>query len=281
MVGFPTIAGARMDLSNNFPSEFAPFPQLFLQDGCEIRRWLESGMKELLPSPQPDGLSQTRSSLIVRLRHWDDSQAWGEFFETYFRYIYRCALKERLTEDEAQAVVQDAMIVVAKKIQAGEYRHQRDVATFKTWLSRIVHFLVLRVNRRRQTQNQRIAPSARADDDDSEVSALEQIPHAVNPHEEEWDREWVQNFVDVAAERVKRRVKPAHYQIFASRVIQRRSTGETARELGINVAQVYLVTHRITKLLREEFEQLQKKQPVLPPVNPAELSSSPSTRPRR
>lgn len=221
-------------------------------------------MSQLLPSQEPDGLSQTRSSLIGRLRHWDDSQAWSEFFETYWRYIYRCALKERLSEDEAQGVVQDAMIIVAKKVQSGDYGQERKVATFKTWLSRIVHYLVLRVYRRRHEHSRRIAQIEPSEEDGLDLGGLEQIPDSTNPHEAEWDREWLQNFVDVAAERVKRKVKPAHYQIFACRVIQQRGAAETATELGVNIAQVYLVTHRITKMLREEFERLRKDRPVLP-----------------
>ena len=46
----------------------------------------KAAMKNLLPSFESDGLIQTRSSLIARLRDCDDSLAWSEFFETYWRF---------------------------------------------------------------------------------------------------------------------------------------------------------------------------------------------------
>lgn len=226
-------------------------------------------MKSLLPTPETSGLSQTRSSLLGRLSRWDDTRAWSQFFETYWRYIYRCALKQHLNEDEAQEVVQEVMITVARKFRDGQYRHDRSLATFKTWLARIVHFLVLRAHRRRHQAALRTAEPAPSVEDDLD-SSWDRLVEAGHPHAELWESEWRQNLVDVAAERVKQKVKPEHYQVFACRVIQGRSVTETARELGVSMPQVYLITHRLGKLLRQEFERLGDGDPVLPPgVSPS------------
>jgi DNA-directed RNA polymerase specialized sigma24 family protein len=57
----------------------------------------------------------TRRSLLSRLKRCEDQQGWKEFFETYSKLIHRMALKAGLMDAEAQDVVQETMIVVARK----------------------------------------------------------------------------------------------------------------------------------------------------------------------
>src|SRR5262245_37419305 len=47
----------------------------------------------------------TRQSLLVRLKDWDDSTSWKDFFDTYWKLIYGVARKAGLTDAEAQDVV--------------------------------------------------------------------------------------------------------------------------------------------------------------------------------
>src|SRR4030095_11954380 len=61
----------------------------------------------------PD-LIPTRRRLLSRLRDWDDQESWQDFFNTYWRLIYEVALKAKLSETEAQEVVQETVISVAK-----------------------------------------------------------------------------------------------------------------------------------------------------------------------
>ena len=62
------------------------------------------------------GLVATRRSLVNRLANWDDQRRWQEFFDTYWKLIYSAARKSGLTDAEAQEVVQETVITVAKKI---------------------------------------------------------------------------------------------------------------------------------------------------------------------
>jgi hypothetical protein len=58
-------------------------------------------------------------------------------------------------------------------------------------------------------------------------------------------------------DRIKRQVNPAHYEIYHLAVIQGLSSRDTAKALGVNIARVYLVKHRIERLLRAEVARLQ------------------------
>jgi len=59
----------------------------------------------------------TRRSLVERLADWRDQKNWQEFFETYWKLIYSVAVKAGLTDSEAQDVVQETIITVAKRVE--------------------------------------------------------------------------------------------------------------------------------------------------------------------
>ena len=69
----------------------------------------------------PDELIPTRRSLLSRLEDWDDQESWREFFNTYWKLIYGVALKAGLSDAEAQDVVQDTVVAVARKMQDFRY----------------------------------------------------------------------------------------------------------------------------------------------------------------
>ena len=62
----------------------------------------------------PDSIP-TRHSLLHRLKDWGDDAGWREFFDAYWELIYNVARKAGLTDTEAQEVVQETVIGVAKE----------------------------------------------------------------------------------------------------------------------------------------------------------------------
>src|SRR5437773_7819843 len=87
---------------------------------------MRASLHELIP---------TRQSLLTRLKHWDDQESWREFFETYWRLIHGLAMKCGLTDSEAQDVVQETMISVAK--QMPRFKYDPALGSFKGWLLQI------------------------------------------------------------------------------------------------------------------------------------------------
>jgi DNA-directed RNA polymerase specialized sigma24 family protein len=80
----------------------------------------------------PEDSVPTRQSLLVRLKHWDDTTSWREFFETYWELIYNVARKAGLNDAEAQDVVQDTVVRVAHNI--GKFKTDPRCGSFKSWL---------------------------------------------------------------------------------------------------------------------------------------------------
>jgi RNA polymerase sigma-70 factor (ECF subfamily) len=200
-------------------------------------------------------LIPTRKSLLSRLKHWDDQKSWQDFYDIYSRLIYGAAIKAGVTEAEAEDVVQDTVIAVSKAIQG--FKYQPEKCAFKTWLHAITRRQVANQFRKRQGKGRLLEPLPGPDE---ETEPVNDIPDpASQALDETWEREWERNLLEAAAERVKRRVSPAQFQIFEYHVLQDHGVGETARALGISAMKVYLAKHRVSAQVRNEVAYLRTR----------------------
>jgi len=76
------------------------------------------------------GWAPTRRSLLSRLRQWDDQESWQDFFSTYSKLIYGVALRAGLAEAEAEDIVQETVISVAR--QMPNFRYDPAQGSFKS-----------------------------------------------------------------------------------------------------------------------------------------------------
>jgi DNA-directed RNA polymerase specialized sigma24 family protein len=72
-------------------------------------------------APSPDRSLATRESLLRRLTDCQDQASWQEFYAMYRDLIWRFALKAGCTESEAEEVVQETVIAVARKLPEFKY----------------------------------------------------------------------------------------------------------------------------------------------------------------
>jgi len=75
---------------------------------------------------------QTRPSLLNRLKTGDDNESWQEFYRVYGKLVRDFALQAGLTDTEADEVVQETAIAMARHLP--EFRYDPKVYRFKTWL---------------------------------------------------------------------------------------------------------------------------------------------------
>src|ERR1051325_187335 len=94
-----------------------------------------------------DELIRTRASLIDRLKNWEDHKSWREFFDTYWKLIYGVARHAGLTDAEAQDVVQETMLHVAKKMP--KFNYDPAIGSFKAWLLNKVRWASIQQLRKR------------------------------------------------------------------------------------------------------------------------------------
>src|SRR2546422_8175240 len=95
----------------------------------------------------PDHVIPTRHSLLSRLKDWDDQDSWRDFFNTYWKLIYGAAIKSGLSDTEAQEVVQETVITIAKKIN--EFKTDPALGSFRGWLLHITRWRIADQFRRR------------------------------------------------------------------------------------------------------------------------------------
>jgi RNA polymerase sigma factor (sigma-70 family) len=192
----------------------------------------------------------TRRSLISRLRNRQDDDSWRDFFQTYWKLIYSFAIRLGCTDTEAEEVVQETVISVAKKMP--NYHYDPAACSFKGWLMHVAHWRAIDQKRRRRPGFIEPLP-----DDEECVEANGGGPSSgLTDLEALWDQEWEKNLVDAAMERVKRRVNAEHYQIFHLLLVKGLSPARVADLLKISTARTYLVKHRMAGLVQKEIQRL-------------------------
>lgn len=214
-------------------------------DGAASARLVIGEMPE---DPKSNVLLATRQSLIARLHDWDDQRRWQEFFETYWQLIYHVACRAGLKDDEAQEVVQETCIAVAKNVT----KYDPKAGPFKAWLLHMARWRITDQFRRRAKNR-----LGRSVDDTRDTATLDRLPgDGEAAFERVWDEEWQRGALEMALTRLKRKVSAKHYQIFDCAGLKGWSASKTAKSLGVNIAQVYLVKHRLKGMLKKELGEL-------------------------
>lgn len=206
------------------------------------------------PSEETD-LLPTRRSLLTRLKNWDDNEGWRRFFDTYWKLIYTAAIKSGLSNAEAQDVVQETVLSVAKKMN--EFKYDPALGSFKGWLLTLTRWRISDQFRKRGHREQQ---KESAGDNTTRTSLVEAMP---DPQGEEldaiWETEWKKNLMDAAIERVKRKVGARQYQLFDLYVLKEWTVEEVAKTLGVSTDRVYKAKSRISAAVRSEYEILEAK----------------------
>jgi RNA polymerase sigma factor (sigma-70 family) len=198
-------------------------------------------------------LLATRRSLVDRLENWDDRKRWQQFFDTYWKLIYSAARKSGLTEVEAEEVVQETVITVAKNV--GKLRYDPAIGSFKGWLLNITRWRIADQFRKRLPDQQRHRQPA----DDRGTATMDRFPDSsAQTLDDLWEQEWKENLFGAAITRLKKKVDPKQLQIFDCYVQKEWPAQKVAEHLRVSVGQVYLARHRISALLKKEVKALEK-----------------------
>ena len=197
----------------------------------------------------------TRRSLLSRLKDWDNQDSWREFFNTYWRLIYDFAVKAGLDDADAQDVVQETVISVAKQMQG--FKYDPACGSFKAWLMQITRRRIADRLRKRYRSGD---VGALKVDDSSAAALLNELPDGSSSVLEDlWEEEWRRHMADAAMERVKRLVSPEQFQMFEFSVLRRWPAGKVAEALGVSTIQVYMARHRVGKLVKKEIQRLEQR----------------------
>lgn len=200
------------------------------------------------------GFIPTRESLLSRLKDWNDDDGWSEFFKIYRQLIFATAIKSGLREDEAEEVVQDTVISVAKTIKDFKYDPKR--CRFKNWLG---HLAQKRIADRFRKRARELPMHNTPGNTTTGTAAIDRVADSEAGLAAIWDDEWKQKVLESAIERVKAEVSAEQYQMFDFYVLKKMAAGKVARDLGVSIGQVYLAKHRVSRLLKKEVRRLEEE----------------------
>jgi RNA polymerase sigma-70 factor (ECF subfamily) len=203
-----------------------------------------------------DEIIPTRASLLHRLKDWQDQASWQQFFDIYWKLIYGVARKAGLNDPEAQDVVQETMLAVARHMPGFHY----DAANghFKTWLLNMTRWRIIdHVRKRSRTpQNE---PEALHEGETQCMGAAMMVDPSGNTLDALWEAEWQKTLYEAALAAVRRRIEPLTFQLFDFYVNKEWPPAKVASTFNVSVDQVYLAKHRITEMLKQEVARLDRE----------------------
>jgi RNA polymerase sigma factor (sigma-70 family) len=197
---------------------------------------------------------RTRASLLQRVRKWDDGTSWSEFDRLYRKLIHGFARRAGLPHADAEDVTQEVFQRVATSIREFEYDPAR--GSFRGWLMQLTRWRIADkfASRAKSGEAPASPPSGQAAGI-GETSTVERVP-APAEVDAAWNEEWERHVFDAACERIARRVKARHFQIFDLHVCKNWPASEVARQVGANPATVYVISHRLKQQLKAEVKKL-------------------------
>ncbi len=195
----------------------------------------------------------TRPSLLNRIRNTADQESWQEFYNLYSGLVHRFALRRGLTEAEAQDVVQDTFICVAKSIE--EFRYDPQIGSFRGWL---LHTTEWRIWDQRRKRPQEASGASLRAVDPHRTATIDRIPDAsIGELQARWEHEWQQTLVETALQCVKSQISAKQFQIFDLYVVKDWPVFKVARALSVSVSQIYLAKHRVRKVIKNKVKEIE------------------------
>jgi RNA polymerase sigma factor (sigma-70 family) len=225
------------------------------KESCKDFLWLTfKGTMSAMPTDEPSSL-KTRPSLLHRLKSGDDSESWQDFYRIYGKLVRDFAIQAGLTDTEADEVVQETAIAMARHLP--EYRYDPKVCRFKTWLLNQTSWRIKDQFKKRKKETAQNHSSGRGDD---ETATINRVPDtAAADLDAVFESQWRKNLFDVAMERVKTKFSLKQFQIFDLVVLREWPAATVAQSLGVSLANVYVIRHRISSVIKKETKRLERQ----------------------
>ena len=188
---------------------------------------------------RPRDFPETRASLLTSLRDGRKLPAWREFFERYAPPVYRIALLRGLDKDDADDIVQQVMMSVARHIE--NFDLDKDRGRFRGWIRKITENKI-------KDYRRRSAPQA----DPLSGDCTDQGPSL----EESWEREWRMQDIHRCLEEIAVKLSPRRIEAFRLYVLEGLSASEVSKRVGMTVAYVYVTRTQIIDRIRERMRKL-------------------------
>lgn len=184
---------------------------------------------------------ETRASLILRLQDSDDIAAWDEFAAIYTPVLFRVALKRGFQRADAENLVQEVLLAVARSISP--WLERADRGRFRPWLLRIARNASYDLFTARATRQL-------GKDGEEGERILAELPDR-NSLTSALDLEHEREVFLWAANQVRSSVADRTWQAFWLTQIDGMAPEQASEKLGMRVANIYIARCRIMARIKE------------------------------
>ena len=191
---------------------------------------------------------ETRSSLILRLPDARDIAAWDEFVGVYGPLVYRLARNRGLQPLDADDLVQEVLVAVARSI--GPWLERPDRGRFRAWL-----FCIARNTTMNFLRQSKCRPLPTGGSDAAEALST-CAAHEAAP--DNFDLEYRQEVFRWASRCVRDTVAERTWRAFWETTMEDRPIPTVAEELGMTIGNVYLARSRVMSRLRQLVQQFEE-----------------------
>jgi RNA polymerase sigma-70 factor (ECF subfamily) len=181
-------------------------------------------------------MTRTPASLLERLRHPLDGEAWDRFVSLYTPLIYAWGRHVGLQDQDAADLVQEVFVTLVQVLPNFTSEPHKG---FRRWL-RTVTLNTWRDRRRRRSD--RPLPG------DEAALAAAAAPDGMDAF---WESECRQQVANRALQLMQADFRPATWRAFWEQVVVGRPAKEVAAELGLSPGAAYAATFRVLDRLRQ------------------------------
>ena len=185
--------------------------------------------------------SETRATLLDRLREGADPMAWDEFFQRYWRLVYASARRHGCSDDTAEEIVQDVMLAVFERRDV--YRYDPERGRFRDWLGTLV---------RNKVADHRRRPSGRIRGRGGDADAGPAEPaDGADPPDAAWEAAFEEALLMVLLDVIQREMNPRTYQAFELYALHGVPAAKVAATTGLTPNAVYQSRKNVLRRLRD------------------------------
>lgn len=188
----------------------------------------------------------TRASLLIRIRDWNDSEAWQQFDVLYGPLIFWYGRKHGLQEADAADFRQIVMEVLGRSAESLDYDPAK--GKFRNWLLTVIQ---RHLSKFRHKSGRAVHGSG---DDDVHEMLNEHVDEADDA--EQWELEYQRQRFQWACDRVRPAVDEKTWQAFWLSAVENKPVSEVAEELSMTAGAIYTSKSRVLSRIREEIEAL-------------------------
>lgn len=194
-------------------------------------------------------ITETRDSLLIRIRNEQDRDAWSEFVGIYRPLLYRIARQRGLQDADARDVAQRVLLTVTDRI--GEWELGQATGSFRKWLNRTTTNAAIDAIRK----------SCRHAMHNGSVHCHLLKSHSVERdlQQEDIEAEYRRSVFRWAARRIKGEFQDAPWQAFWLTTVGDQTAAAAATQLGQSTGAVYTARSRIMRRLKEVVENYESQ----------------------